>query len=214
MTAAHAQTAVTPTLEVVIASTRPGRAGEAIGRWAAQSCREDGRFEVAVTDLAELALPMMNEPHLPRSRQYVHEHTRVWSRIVDGADALVFVVPEYNHGFPGVLKNAIDYLHHEWAFKPVGFVSYGGLSGGMRAVQLLKPVLTCLRMIPVTDQVALANYAEHLKDGEFDPGTPAMTACTLMLDELHRAATALVGLRLGGITVASSEPALAAVPGS
>lgn len=211
MSPARALTAVRPTLQVVIASTRPGRAGEAIGRWAAHSCRGDGRFEVAVTDLAELALPMMNEPHLPRNRQYVHEHTREWSGIVDGADALVFVLPEYNHGFPGVLKNAIDYLHHEWTFKPVGFVSYGGLSGGMRAVQLLKPVLTCLRMIPVTDQVALANYAEHLNDGDFDPGTPAMTACTVMLDELHRATTAMVGVRLGEISGDSSQPALVAV---
>ena len=173
-------------LQVVIASTRPGRAGEPIGRWFAGQCRGDERFSVGVTDLAELALPLMDEPNLPRVRQYIHEHTRAWSRTVDAADCFVFVMPEYNHGFCAGLKNAIDYLHQEWARKPVGFVSYGGVSGGMRAVQLLKPVLTCLRMLPVTEQVALANYAQYLHDGRFEPGADAGFACRTMLDELYR----------------------------
>jgi NAD(P)H-dependent FMN reductase len=178
-------------LQVVIASTRPGRAGEPIGRWFAELCRYDDRFDVSVTDLAQLALPLLDEPYLPRTRQYVHEHTRRWSSIVDSADAFVFVMPEYNHGFPAPLKNAIDYLHEEWAYKPVGFVSYGGLSAGMRAVQMLKPVLTCLHMIPVTEQVALANFAQHLRDGTFDPGDTADAAYTAMLDGLWRTSTLL-----------------------
>jgi NAD(P)H-dependent FMN reductase len=178
-------------LQVVIASTRPGRAGEPIGRWFASQCRRDERFSVGVTDLAELALPLMDEPNLPRMRQYIHEHTRAWSRTVDAADCFVFVMPEYNHGFCAGLKNAIDYLHQEWARKPVGFVSYGGVSGGMRAVQLLKPVLTCLRMLPVTDQVALANYAQYMRDGRFEPSADAGLACRTMLDELYRTAAAL-----------------------
>ena len=175
-------------LQVVIASTRPGRAGEPIGRWFAGQCRRDERFSVGVTDLAELALPLMDEPNLPRMRQYIHEHTRAWSRTVDAADCFVFVMPEYNHGFCAGLKNAINYLHQEWARKPVGFVSYGGVSGGMRAVQLLKPVLTCLRMLPVTDQVALANYAQYMRDGRFEPSADAGLACRTMLDELYRTA--------------------------
>ena len=178
-------------LQVVIASTRPGRAGEPIGRWFAGQCRRDERFSVGVTDLAELALPLMDEPNLPRMRQYIHEHTRAWSRTVDAADCFVFVMPEYNHGFCAALKNAIDYLHQEWARKPVGFVSYGGVSGGMRAVQLLKPVLTCLRMLPVTDQVTLANYAQYMRDGRFEPSADAGLACRTMLDELYRTAAAL-----------------------
>ncbi|MEU4340836.1 NAD(P)H-dependent oxidoreductase [Nocardia sp. NPDC023852] len=183
------------TLQVVIASTRPGRAGKPIGDWFAQQCRLDGRFTIEVTDLAELALPMMDEPHNPRARNYVHEHTRSWSSTVDACDAVVFVMPEYNHGFPAPLKNALDYLHDEWAFKPAGFVSYGGLSGGMRAVQLLKPVLTALRMLPLTDQVALSNFAQYLVDGVFDPGKPAAAACTALLDELSRTTVALARLR-------------------
>jgi NAD(P)H-dependent FMN reductase len=180
-------------LQVIIASTRPGRAGGPIGRWFADQCHADGRFAVAVTDLAELALPLLDEPQLPRTRQYANEHTRAWSRTVDAADCFAFVMPEYNHGFSAPLKNAIDYLHEEWARKAVGFVSYGGLSGGMRAVQMLKPVLTCLRMVPVTDQVALANYARHLHDGQFEPGADAELACRTMLDELHFMTAALRG---------------------
>jgi len=178
-------------LHIIIASTRPGRAGGPIGQWFADQCRADGRFAVAVTDLAELALPMLDEPRLPRTRKYAHEHTRSWSRAVDAADCFAFVMPEYNHGFSAPLKNAIDYLHEEWARKAVGFVSYGGLSGGMRAVQMLKPVLTCLRMVPVTDQVALANYAQYLRDGRFEPGSDAELACRTMLDELHFMTAAL-----------------------
>jgi NAD(P)H-dependent FMN reductase len=182
-------------LQVIIASTRPGRAGKPIADWFVERCRLDERFEVEVTDLAELALPMMDEPHHPRQRNYLREHTRAWSKTIDSSDALVFVMPEYNHGFPAALKNAIDYLHDEWAFKPVGFVSYGGLSGGVRAVQLLKPILTCLRMLPLTDQVALANFAQHLVDGTFDPGEPAAAACTVLLAELCRTRAALGQLR-------------------
>lgn len=185
-----------PTLQVVIASTRPGRAGKPIGDWFAERCRLDGRFTVEVADLAELALPLMDEPHNPRAGNYIHEHTRSWSRIIDSSDALVFVMPEYNHGFPAALKNAIDYLYDEWAFKPVGFVSYGGISGGIRAVQLLKPVLTCLRMLPLTDQVTLANFARYLVDDVFYPDEPATVACTVLLDELSRVTHALARLRL------------------
>jgi NAD(P)H-dependent FMN reductase len=187
MTQAQEGMPVSARLQVIIVSTRPGRAGEPIGRWFAERCGHDGRFSIEVTDLAQLMLPMMDEPHHPRLQQYTHEHTQQWSEIVDGSDAFVFVMPEYNHGFPGALKNAIDYLHNEWAYKPAGFVSYGGISGGMRAVQLLKPVLSCLRMIPVTDQVALANYGQYLQHGTFQPDEAANQACTTLLDDLCRA---------------------------
>ena len=81
------------TLGVIIASTRPGRAGRPVGRWAAQTATSHGGFRVEVADLAELALPMMDEPHHPRLGEYVHEHTRRWSRLVNAADAFVFVTP-------------------------------------------------------------------------------------------------------------------------
>ena len=175
-----------PHLEVVIASTRPGRVGEAIGQWFLERARADGRYRVGVSDLAELALPFMDEPNPPRLRQYVHEHTRRWSATVERADGFVFVVPEYNHGFCASIKNALDYLHEEWAFKPVGFVSYGGVSAGMRGVQMLKPVLTALRMIPLNDQVAVANFAQYLREDAFQPAEIAELASTALLDDMRR----------------------------
>jgi len=77
---------------------------------------------------------LLDDPHLPRLRQYTRQHTSDWSALVDAVDAVVFVTPEYNFGYPATIKNAIDYLHSEWNYKPVGFVSYGGIAAGTRAV--------------------------------------------------------------------------------
>lgn len=184
-----------PTLLVVIASTRPGRVGPVVGRWFAQLAEEHGGFDVKVADLAELALPMMDEPHHPRLRNYVHDHTKNWSALVDGADAYVFVMPEYNYTFTAPLKNAIDYLHREWAYKPVGFVSYGGLSGGLRAVQSLKPVVTALNMFPLPAGVALPFVANSIVEGELNPDELAEGSAKNMLDELLRVGAALATLR-------------------
>src|SRR5690348_13390945 len=124
-----------PTLAIVIASTRPGRVGLPVARWFEDRARRHGRFDVVVEDLAERALPFLDEPRHPRLRQYEYAHTRAWSEAVDAADAFAFVTPEYNHGLNAPLKNAIDFLHHEWTYKPVGIVSYGGVSGGLRCTQ-------------------------------------------------------------------------------
>ena len=131
-----------PTLQIIIASTRPGRVGEPVADWFSARARQHGGFELDVVDLAELALPFMDEPNHPRLRRYEHQHTKDWSARVDAADAFVFVTPEYNHSYNAPLKNAIDYLHQEWEYKPVGFVSYGGVAAGTRAVQALKQVVT------------------------------------------------------------------------
>jgi NAD(P)H-dependent FMN reductase len=110
-----------------------------------------------VVDLASLHLPFHDEPHQPsEGGPYLHEHTRTWSRIVQGSDAFVFVMPEYNRGYSAPLKNALDYLYVEWHHKPVGFVSYGMTSGGLRAAEMIKPVVTALKMIPIPDAVCPA----------------------------------------------------------
>src|SRR5580704_17667155 len=122
-------------LHVVIVSTRPGRAGLPVGRWFVGRAKEHGGFEIMFVDLKEVNLPLLDEPKHPRLRQYEHEHTKAWSAIVDGADAFVFVIPEYNFSVPAPFVNAVDYLSAEWAYKPASFVSYGGMSGGTRSVQ-------------------------------------------------------------------------------
>ncbi|KGF20035.1 MULTISPECIES: NADPH-dependent FMN reductase [Micrococcaceae] len=184
-----------PTLTIVIASTRPGRAGLPIGQWFEKVAREHGGFEVQVADLAEINLPLMDEPKHPRLRDYQHEHTKKWSELVDGSDAFVFVLPEYNFGFPASIKNALDYLWAEWNYKPLGFVSYGGASGGMRAVQALKPIASTLKLHPITEQVALHGFAKHLEDGEFVATEDHEAAAKAMLEELQRVEGAMRPLR-------------------
>lgn len=174
-----------PRLLVIIGSTRPGRVGLPVTQWFADLARRHARFQVEVADLAEMELPLLDEPHHPRRRQYVHQHTKEWSERVDRADAVVLVTPEYNHGYPAALKNAIDYLHDEWADKPVGFVSYGGGSGGTRAVQQLMPVVAALRMLPVSTAVDIPFVFRRVDEaGLFRADDVIEQAATGMLDEL------------------------------
>lgn len=176
-----------PKLTVVIGSTRPGRVGAAIGHWFAARAQGYGGFDVEVADLAEVNLPMLDEPNHPRLRQYLHQHTRDWSATVERADAVVFVTPEYNHGYPATIKNAIDFLFYEWADKPVGFVSYGGVSAGTRSVGQLKPVVTAVGMVPVIDSVNVPFVAQFLDDnGQFEPNDITNQAADTMVAELLR----------------------------
>lgn len=186
-------------LDIILVSTRSGRAGPAIASWFVAQAERHGKFGVHLIDLALVALPMLDEPNHPRLRQYEHEHTVAWSRTIAAADAFVFVTPEYNYGAPPSLLNAIDYLHHEWAYKPVGFVSYGGVSGGTRSVQMTKQIVTALRMMPIPEAVALPFFAQHLdkEKAQFTPPKTQEDAATLMLNELLRWATALATMRNG-----------------
>jgi NAD(P)H-dependent FMN reductase len=184
-------------LQVIIASTRPNRAGLAVGEWFVAQARQHGKFEVERVDLAEVALPMFDEPRHPRLREYEHDHTRAWSKIVERADAFVFVTPEYDHGAPPSLVNALDYLVHEWGYKPVGFVSYGGVSGGVRAVDMLKQIVTALKMMPMFESVIVPFFGQHLdrEKGVFAPPKMQEDAAVVMLNELLRWASALKPMR-------------------
>ena len=183
-------------LIVVITSTRPGRAGRPIGEWFFQRAQAHGKFGVQLVDLKELGLPLLDEPKHPRFREYEHEHTRAWSSTVGASDAFVFVTPEYNFSAPPALLNALDYLFHEWAYKPAAFVSYGGVSGGMRSVQMSKLLLTSLKIVPLPEAVTIVYHQKLMQpDGSF-PGSEALDkSAVTMLDELHRWAEALKVLR-------------------
>lgn len=184
-------------LQVVVASTRDERKGPLIAAWFTEQARRHGRFQVEVVDLAEVDLPLFDEPRHPRLRQYEHDHTRRWSGTVQRADAFVFVTPEYNHGAPPSLVNALDFLVQEWAYKPVGFVSYGGASSGLRGVQMTKQIVAALRMVPVVEAVALPFFTQYVdaETGAFDPGAVQEQAAGAMLDELLKWADALKPLR-------------------
>jgi NAD(P)H-dependent FMN reductase len=185
------------TLQILIASTRPGRKGPSVGAWMHALARTHGLFDVELVDLADFKLPVFDEPEHPRLRKYTHEHTKRWSATVDRADAFVFVTPEYDFSAPAPLVNALQFLYKEWNYKPVGFASYGGVSGGMRGVQVTKGLLNTLKLVPIVEAVTLPYFSQQI-DGEtglFTPGEKAATAATAMLSELHRWAVALKPLR-------------------
>jgi NAD(P)H-dependent FMN reductase len=185
-----------PVLQVVAASTRPGRKGLAIARWVQELAEAHGGFEVELVDLAEVGLPLFDEPNHPRLGQYVHQATRDWSATVSRADAFAIVTPEYNHSYPAALKNALDHLHAEWADKAVGLVSYGGVSAGLRAATALKPVLAALRMHPVPEAVSIPFFPQFLDDeGTFRGNAELEAGGKAMLDELLRVTAALRTLR-------------------
>lgn len=186
-------------LGIVIASTREGRAGEAVAKWMVGRAKAHGGFEVEVLDLKAIALPMFSEPNHPRFGNYTLESTRQWSATIAALDAFVFVSPEYNHGTPPALANALDHLFAEWNYKPAGLVSYGGASAGLRAAQTTKLLLSALKMVPIVEGVALPFFAQHIDKttGEFAAGEANDKAAHVMLDELSRWDTALRALRPG-----------------
>ena len=184
-----------PKLLIILASTRPGRVGLPVANWFNELAVTDARFEVELVDLAELALPLLDEPKHPRLREYSHDHTFAWSETVDSADAVVLVTAEYNYGYPAALKNALDYLHHEWRFKPVGFVSYGGVAAGTRAVQQLKQVVGALQLIPTGTGVNIPFVFGMIEDGVLHANDVMEQAAAAMLSELETLNGALASLR-------------------
>jgi NAD(P)H-dependent FMN reductase len=185
------------TLQIIIASTRPGRIALPVAEWINGVAQKHEAFhDVQLVDLAEWNLPFMDEPHHPRLRRYEHQHTRDWSAKIDQADAFVIVLPEYNYGFTAPLKNAIDYLHHEWAYKPVGLVSYGGVAAGTRAAQMIKQVLTTLKMMPLPEAVQIPFVAQFLDEHRaIHPNNIMEAASVAMLDELAHWSDALAAMR-------------------
>jgi NAD(P)H-dependent FMN reductase len=186
-----------PKLGIIVASTRPGRVGLPVAQWIEAEARTHSGFdEIDLIDLAEVGLPFMDEPNHPRLGRYTHRHTLEWSARAGAADAFVFVMPEYNHGFTAPLKNALDFLHYEWQYKPVGLVSYGGVSAGTRAVQMIKQVLGALKMTPVLEAVSIPFVQQFLDDEALlVPNEVLTSSAKAMLDELVRVEAALRPLR-------------------
>lgn len=182
-------------LHIVVASTRPGRIGPTVARWFHDFAAEHKGFDAELIDLEDFKLPVFDEPEHPRRQAYEHEHTRAWSESVARADAFVFVTPEYNYFPTPALVNALDYLVLEWAYKPAGFVSYGGVSGGLRAVEAAKSQIAALRMVPIPEGVPVPAVTQWIADGRFNANELHRAAAANMLGELAKWASALKGLR-------------------
>jgi NAD(P)H-dependent FMN reductase len=159
-----------PLLQIIVASTRPGRVGEPIAQWFASYARQYEGFDVEIVDLADVDLPMFAEPEHPRFARYTLDSTKAFSATIARADAFAIVHPEYNHSYNAALKNALDHLNQEWAGKPVALLGYGGVAAGARATEALWPVLVALRMVPVAATVPIP-FASKFVSGEGDART-------------------------------------------
>lgn len=185
-------------LHTIICSTRPGRIGPSVARWFHAFSRKHGKFDAELVDIADFNLPVYDEPMHPRLRKYEHAHTKAWSASVAAADAYVFVTPEYNYGPPPPFVNALNYVYLEWNYKPCAFVSYGGVSGGLRSAQQEKLLVTTLKMMPMMEGVAVPMVAQLLDDSKnFKSNELIDLSATQMLDELARWAEALKPMRAG-----------------
>ena len=188
-------------IAVIVGSTRPGRKGTTVGHWVDDHAqqRDDvpGTVEFDLLELEDFDLPLLDEPMVPAAagREYETPQTRAWSEAIDRYDGFVFVTPEYNHGVPAAMKNAVDVLGPEWAHKAVAFVSYGA-NGGVRAVEQWRTILANLKVSDVRAQVALMAF-DDWKDGEFRPLDRREQELDTMLDELVELTEAVRTIRLG-----------------
>ena len=188
-----------PKLGVVIASIREGRAGLPVADWFADHARQHARFDIDLIDLKAVDLPLFAERSHPRLQKYENEKQKAWGARISAIDAFVFVTPEYNYGTAPALLNALDYLYVEWNYKPASFVSYGGISGGIRAVQMARQSLGALKMVPIVETVTIPFIAQAIdrESGALTSNEHLEKSAAVMLDELHRWTGALAVLRGG-----------------
>ena len=182
---------------VVIGSTRQGRLGEVVARWFTSAAEPRDDLVIDVVDLRAWELPFLSTPVPPAMAPPSDPLIQRWAARLDAADGYVLVTPEYNHGYPAALKNALDLVVEPWRRKPVSFVSYGGPGGGLRAVEQLRQVVVELEMVPLRHQVAIPRaYMAFDDDGRLRDEWHAADAERL-LDELAWWASALRTARAG-----------------
>jgi NAD(P)H-dependent FMN reductase len=179
---------------IIIGSTRPGRKGEAVGEWIHEIAKKRGDANFELVDIKDFSLPLLDEPIPPSMGQYSKEYTKTWSAKIDSFDAYVFVTAEYNHGIPGALKNAIDFLFKEWNNKVAGFVGYGS-AGGVRAVEQLRLVMAELKVATVRSQVQLSLFVDFENFTKFKPSPFQEKSVNTMLDEIIAWGGAMKALR-------------------
>jgi NAD(P)H-dependent FMN reductase len=162
-------------IALILGSIREGRRCDAIAQWASEEIQRHPAFELDIVDPLKLMLPSRHEKEGSID-------LRELARRIDEADAFIVIVPEYNHGYPAALKHLIDSIKEPWRGKPVGFVSYGGMSGGIRAVEQLRQVFAELHATTVRDQVALVDVWEKFDArGQLRSSEPMSLAMGLML---------------------------------
>jgi len=179
---------------IIIGSTRPGRVGDQVAKWVHEqaTARDDADFEIV--DLADFALPHLDEAMPASMGQYANDHTKAWADKIASFDGFVFVTPEYNHSTSGSLKNAIDFIYAEWNDKAAGVVSYG-VSMGLRAAEHLRLIMGELQIADVRQQVGFSLVTDFENFSTFAPGPQHAKGITTLLDQLVAWSGALQGVR-------------------
>ena len=181
-------------IAIIIGSTRPGRKAEAVAKWVYEIAQNRSDAEFELVDIKDFDLPLLDEPVSAIMGQYTHQHTKIWSAKIASFDAYVFVTPEYNHGTSGALKNAVDFLYHEWVNKAAGFVSYGGAAGA-RAAEQLRLVLAEVQIATVRNQVLLSLFTDFENFSVFKPAPQHEKSVNAMLEQVTAWGSALKTLR-------------------
>lgn len=183
-------------LNIIIGSTRPGRVGPTVAKWVAEAAKAHGAFEVELVDLADFKLPLLDEATHPMMQQYQHAHTKRWAASVSAADAFIFVTPEYDYFPPAALINAVQTLAKEWHYKAAGVVSYAGISGGLRASQELRTLLSNVNVHALPQAVPVPMFPQFIsEEGVFTPNDAMTTGLNGLLGELKKWSGALKTIR-------------------
>ncbi len=177
-------------LMIIWGSTRQERKGGPVAYWVKSAAKQDERFEkVDFVDLREVNLPFYDEPtdafSIASPDDYIHPEGKAWAERVAKADAVIIVTPEYNHGPPGVLKNALDWAGNPWIDKPVGLISYGGRTGGSRAIEQLRSITIELGLINVANAIHFVRFARTFESGE-EPSEASNESLKKMFNEILR----------------------------
>lgn len=167
---------------IIIGSVREGRRADMVANWALSQLKNNSDLEIDFADLSKIRLPFFNEPVIPsRAKgQYKNAVGKAWAERVAKADAFIMLTAEYNHGPTAVLKNAIDWVYEGWMDKPVGFISYGGLAGGTRAVQQLKQNVLNVKLFPTSSNIHIPFVSQAFDE----TGQPKHEGMSDSLDKL------------------------------
>jgi NAD(P)H-dependent FMN reductase len=193
-------------LMILFGSSRHGRKGSVVANWLQRHAGTDSRFEeVDFVDLQQLNLPFFDEPLSPfaMSRQgakYTHIEGKSWAEHVAKCDGVIIITPEYNHGPPAVLKNALDWVGPEWLDKPVAFVSYGGVSGGARAVEQLRSITIELGLVQVANPIHFVFFSDSFDENGEPKRDSTNDSLKRMFDELNRLYTIFCSSKLSNLS--------------
>jgi NAD(P)H-dependent FMN reductase len=184
-----------PHIQIILSSTREGRFGETVAKWFHSVAESRQDLTTELLDLRDWSMPFFDQPMSPAGGNYADE-AKPWAAKIAQGDGYVIVTPEYNHGYPAVLKNAMDHLYREWNNKPVAFVSYGGGAGGARSVEQLRLVAVELQMAPIRETVVIP-MARAAFNEQGEPINPALNErANAVLDQIKWWAEALKTARL------------------